>query len=83
VASAEDRAALQAPPTAEEIEGPSPTLQRLDGQIAQNWITDSSTAEALKHENYLYLARAVVYAGSKQPLHLLAERIEKGEGQED
>jgi hypothetical protein len=137
MAEAEDKAALYAPPTAEEIEGPNPTLQRLDGQIAwydaksrqcqhrfktlkaivlmaaaaipvvaafddvpiyvagilgavvvvvegllqayqyhQNWITYRSTAEALKHEKYLYLARADVYSGSSHPLRLLAERIE-------
>ncbi len=45
-------------------------------QYHQNWITYRSTAEALKHEKYLYLARADVYAGSKNPLRLLAERIE-------
>ena len=45
-------------------------------QYHQNWITYRSTAEALKHEKYLYLARADVYGGSKHPLRLLAERIE-------
>ena len=45
-------------------------------QYRQNWITYRSTAEALKHEKYLYLARADVYAGSRHPLRLLAERIE-------
>jgi hypothetical protein len=45
-------------------------------QYHQNWITYRSTAEALKHEKYLYLARADVYAGSRNPLRLLAERIE-------
>jgi hypothetical protein len=127
---------LKAPATAVAIEGPHPTLDRLDSQIAwydaksrqcqlrfkalkavvigaaaaipvvaafdvpvyvagilgavvvvvegllqayqyhQNWITYRSTAEALKHEKYLYLARADVYAGSRNPLRLLAERIE-------
>jgi Protein of unknown function (DUF4231) len=127
---------LQAPATAESIEGQHPTLERLDSQIAwydaksrqcalrfkvlkavviaaaaaipvvaafdvpvyvagilgavvvviegllqayqyhQNWITYRSTAEALKHEKYLYLGRADVYAGSRNPLRLLAERIE-------
>jgi uncharacterized protein DUF4231 len=127
---------LKAPSTAAELEGPNPTLERLDGQIAwydaksrqcqhrfkflkavvlaaaaaipvvaafdvplwvpgilgavvvvvegllqayqyhQNWITYRSTAEALKHEKYLYLARADVYSTTKHPLRLLAERIE-------
>jgi hypothetical protein len=127
---------LEQPTTAEAVEGPHPTLERLDGQIAwygaksrqcqhrykalkavvlaaaaaipvvaafdaplwvagvlggvvvvvegllqayqyhANWITYRSTAEALKHEKYLFLARADVYAHSKNPLRLLAERIE-------
>lgn len=45
-------------------------------QYRQNWITYRSTAESLKHEKYLFLARADVYAGSRNPLRLLAERIE-------
>ena len=45
-------------------------------QYHQNWITYRSTAEALKHEKYLYLARADVYSTTKHPLRLLAERIE-------
>jgi hypothetical protein len=45
-------------------------------QYHQNWITYRSTAESLKHEKYLFLARADVYGGSKRPLRLLAERIE-------
>jgi len=45
-------------------------------QYHQNWITYRSTAEALKHEKYLFLAGADVYGGSKRPLRLLAERIE-------
>jgi hypothetical protein len=45
-------------------------------QYHQNWITYRSTAEALKHEKYLFLAGADVYGGSNRPLRLLAERIE-------
>jgi Protein of unknown function (DUF4231) len=45
-------------------------------QYRQNWITYRSTAESLKHEKYLFLARADVYAGSRHPLRVLAERIE-------
>jgi Protein of unknown function (DUF4231) len=127
---------LEAAVSAVSVEGPNPTLQRLDDQIAwydaksrecqlrykglkaivigvaaaipvvaafdvpvyvagilgavvvvvegllqayqyrHNWITYRSTAEALKHEKYLYLARADAYAHSKNPLRLLAERIE-------
>ena len=127
---------LEAGVSAVSVEGPNPTLQRLDDQIAwydaksrecqlrykglkavviagaaaipavaafdvpvyvagilgavvvvvegllqayqyhKNWITYRSTAESLKHEKYLYLARADAYAHSKNPLRLLAERIE-------
>jgi hypothetical protein len=45
-------------------------------QYQQNWITYRSTCEALKHEKYLFLARADVYSGASQPLRVLAERIE-------
>lgn len=45
-------------------------------QFQQNWIAYRGTAEALKHEKYLYLARADAYAHSRNPLRLLAERIE-------
>jgi hypothetical protein len=136
MAVAEQPSKLQPPPTAVDLEGPHPTLERLDAQIAwydakgrqcqhrfkslkaiviigaaaipvvaafdvpvyvagilgavvvvvegllqayqyhQNWITYRSTAEALKHEKYLYLARADVYAAASNPLRLLAERIE-------
>ena len=42
----------------------------------ENWLTYRSTAEALKHEKFLYLAHAGAYAGSANPRVLLAERIE-------
>jgi hypothetical protein len=45
-------------------------------QYQQNWITYRSTCESLKHEKYLFLARADVYSGASQPLRVLAERIE-------
>jgi hypothetical protein len=45
-------------------------------QYHRNWLTYRSTAEALKGEKYLYLARADVYSRSRQPLKLLAQRIE-------
>jgi hypothetical protein len=45
-------------------------------QYQQNWIMYRSTAEALKHEKFLYLAGAAHYAAAENPLALLAERIE-------
>jgi hypothetical protein len=44
-------------------------------QYQQNWITYRATAEALKHEKYLYLATAGPYANVQVPLTVLAERI--------
>jgi hypothetical protein len=49
-------------------------IQHLN-QYQQNWITFRSTAEALNHEKYLYLARALQYAGD-DPTRTLAVRIE-------
>jgi len=44
-------------------------------QFQEHWITYRSTAEALKHERYLYLATAGPYAGEDRHSQL-AERIE-------
>ena len=44
-------------------------------QFQEHWITYRSTAEALKHEQYLYLAKAGPYTGEDRH-HQLAERIE-------
>jgi len=44
-------------------------------QFQEQWITYRSTAEALKHERYLYLANAGPYAGEDRHRQL-AERIE-------
>jgi hypothetical protein len=44
-------------------------------QYQEHWITYRSTAEALKHERYLYLAKAGPYAGENRHSQL-AERIE-------
>lgn len=44
-------------------------------QFQEHWITYRSTAEALKHERYLYLAKAGPYAGEDRHGQL-AERIE-------
>jgi hypothetical protein len=45
-------------------------------QYQQNWITYRSTAEALKHEKYLYLGHAAYYAVASDPRALLAMRVE-------
>ena len=44
-------------------------------QFQEHWITYRSTAEALKHERYLYLAKAGPYAGEDRHSQL-AERLE-------
>ena len=45
-------------------------------QFQSNWISYRSTAEALKHEKYLWYARAGPYLNAENPEALLAERIE-------
>jgi len=45
-------------------------------QYQENWLTYRSTAEALKHEKYLYLAHAGHYVGAADPHALLAGRVE-------
>jgi hypothetical protein len=45
-------------------------------QFHSNWNRYRSTAESLKHEKYLYVARAGAYATAKDPAALLAERVE-------
>jgi Protein of unknown function (DUF4231) len=50
-------------------------IQQL-GQFQTNWINYRSTAEALKHEKYLYLASAGPYHSPGKPERILAERIE-------
>lgn len=57
------------------------SLQQL-GQFQQNWLTYRSTAEALKHEKYLFLAGAGQYAEVENPRRALAERIESLVSQE-
>jgi hypothetical protein len=51
------------------------SLQQLN-QYHENWISYRSTAEALKHEKYLYLAHAGPYARAREPHAMLAGRIE-------
>jgi hypothetical protein len=43
-------------------------------QFQEHWITYRSTAEALKNERYLYLAKAGPYAGEDRD-RVLAERV--------
>jgi hypothetical protein len=50
-------------------------VQQLN-QYQQNWITYRSTAEALKHEKFLYLAGVDVYADAGTREATLAQRIE-------
>jgi Protein of unknown function (DUF4231) len=44
-------------------------------QLQEHWISYRSTAEALKHERHLYLAKAGPYMGEDRQ-QVLAERIE-------
>jgi len=57
-------------------------LQQLN-QYHQNWITFRSTAEALKHEKFLFLSKAGPYAAAGNPTALLAERVESLVSQEN
>jgi hypothetical protein len=51
-------------------------------QFHSNWTHYRSTAEALKHEKFLYLAHAGSYASAANPEAVLAERIESRVSQE-
>jgi len=51
-------------------------------QYQQLWATYRGTCEALKHEKYVYLAKAGPYAGAPDPHALLAERVESLVSQE-
>lgn len=57
-------------------------LQQLN-QYHQNWITYRATAEALKHEKFLFLGKAGPYAAASNPTALLAERVESLVSQEN
>ena len=50
-------------------------LQQLQ-QYQQNWTTYRATCERLKHEEFLFLARAGPYVTAPKPEALLAERVE-------
>lgn len=56
-------------------------LQQLN-KHQELWIAYRSTAEALKHEKYLFLGRAGPYEGKADALPLLAERVESLVSQE-
>jgi hypothetical protein len=45
-------------------------------QYQQIWIAYRATAEAMKHEKFIYLARGGAYATASDPHALLAERVE-------
>src|ERR1700759_1253748 len=45
-------------------------------QYQQNWTTYRATAEGLKHEKYMYLAKAGSYASATDPHAMLAEHVE-------
>jgi len=51
-------------------------------QYQQNWTAYRSTCESLKHEKYVYLAKASSYSGVADPRALLAERVESLVSQE-
>jgi Protein of unknown function (DUF4231) len=57
-------------------------IQQL-GQYQANWINYRSTAEALGHEKFLFLAGAGVYQAAGDPRRLLAERVETAISQEN
>jgi Protein of unknown function (DUF4231) len=52
-------------------------------QYQGNWISYRSTAESLKHDQYLYLGKAGPYLTADHPQSMLAERIEFIIGQEE
>jgi len=45
-------------------------------QYQENWTNYRNTAESLKHEKFLFLARAGAYANAADPRAVLAERTE-------
>jgi hypothetical protein len=51
-------------------------------QYQQNWANYRSTCEALRHEKFVYLAKAGPYASAPDPRALLAERVESTVSQE-
>jgi hypothetical protein len=51
-------------------------------QYQQNWTNYRSTCEALKHEKFVYLAKAGPYTAAPDARALLAERVESTVSQE-
>ena len=51
-------------------------------QYQENWNNYRTTAEALKHEKFLYLSHAGPYASAATPDAMLAERVESLVSQE-
>ncbi len=53
-------------------------LESIQGlfQFQQNWTNYRSTAEGLKHEKFLWLAKAGPYKDPENPEALFAERVE-------
>jgi len=56
-------------------------VQQLN-QYQHTWITYRSTCEYLKHEKYLFAAKAGPYEQADSPITLLAERVESLVSQE-
>jgi uncharacterized protein DUF4231 len=56
-------------------------LQQLQ-QYQQNWTSYRATCEQLKHEQFLFMAKAGPYEAASQPDALLAERVESLVSQE-
>jgi len=50
-------------------------LQHLN-QYQENWLSYRSTAEALKHEKFLFLSESGPYLKADNPTAILAERVE-------
>jgi hypothetical protein len=57
-------------------------LQQLH-QYHANWIGYRATCEALRHEKFLFLAKAGPYTAASDPRALLAERVESLVSQEN
>jgi hypothetical protein len=57
-------------------------LQQLN-QYQANWTGYRATSEALKHEKFLYMARAGPYLDAAHPTAMLAERVESLVSQEN
>ena len=52
-------------------------------QYQENWTDYRNTAESLKHEKFLFLAKAGPYANAADPRLMLAERVESLISQEN